>query len=86
MRGTGLSKTLSAMKDAIGSSTWSPLENYGSGPKSAHVNIWPNMAGPLGCVRVFTAPCSIIVGRMVRDAYKASRVRLPKEDYTPVTR
>ena len=86
MRGTGLGKTLSAMKEAVEDSTWSPLENYGSGARNTHVNIWPDMTGPLGCVRVFTAPRSIIAGRMVRDAYKASRVRQPKEDYTQVAR
>jgi len=86
MRGTGLSKTLSTMKEAIGQSTWSPLENYKSGTRNAQVNIWPNMTGPLGCIRVFTTPCSIIAGRIIRDAYKATRVRLPKVDYIPVTR
>jgi len=44
------------------------------------------MTGPLGCVRIFTAPHSLIVGRIVKDAYKASRVRVPMEDYTQVTR
>jgi len=86
LQGTGLGKTISAMKNAIENSTWSPLENYGSGPKNTHVNIWPGMMGPLGCIRVFTAPRSIIAGRMIRDAYKASRVRIPMEDYTPVVR
>jgi len=74
------------MRKAVEGSTWSPLENYGSGPKNASVNVWPNMTGPLGCVRVFTAPRSIITGRAVWDAYKASRVRLPKEDYAPIMR
>jgi len=86
MRGTGLGKTLSAMKEAVESSTWSPLENYRSGTRNTHVNVWPNMTGPLGCVRVFTRPRSLVAGRMVRDAYKKTRVRLPKEDYVPVTR
>ena len=86
MRGTGLGKTLSAMREAVEGSTWSPLNTYGSGTRNAQVNVWPNMTGPLGCIRVFTAPCSIIVGRIVRDAYKVSRVRLPKEDYIPVPR
>jgi len=86
MWGTGLGKTLTAMREAIESSTWSPLGGYGSGARNAHVNIWPDMSGPLGCVRVFTAPRSIIAGRIVRDAYKASRVRQPKEDYTQIAR
>jgi len=86
LRGTGLGKTLAAIKGAVESSTWSPLENYGSGPRNAHINIWPDMSGPLGCIRVFTAPQSIITGRIVRDAYKASRVRIPMEDYTPPVR
>ena len=33
---------------------------------------------------MFTAPCSIITGRIIRDAYKASRVRVPMDDYTPI--
>jgi len=44
------------------------------------------MTGPLGCVRTFMAPQSLIAGRIVRDAYKASRVRRPVEDYAPVPR
>jgi len=47
------------------------------------VNIWPGMNGPLGCVRAFTAPKSIIAGRIVKDAYKRNRVRVYMEDYTP---
>jgi len=85
MRGTGLGKTLTALREAVESSSWSPLKNYG-GQRFDSVNIWPNMAGPLGCVRAFTAPRSIVVGRMVRDAYKASRVRQPREDYAPIVR
>jgi len=82
--GTGLGKTISAIRSAVESSTWSPLENYRSGLRNACVNIWPNMTGPLGCVRAFTAPHSIIAGRIVKDAYKASRVRIPMEDYAPL--
>ena len=85
-KGTGLGKTLSALKNDVEGSTWSPLANYGSGPRSNHINIWPKMSGPLGCVRVFTAPRSIIAGRKVRDAYKASRVRRPMEEYTAAKR
>ena len=86
VRGTGLGKTLSALREAVESSSWSPLKNYRSSPRNDSVNIWPAMTGPLGCVRAFTAPCSIVAGRMVWDAYKASRVRLPREDYVPITR
>ena len=86
MRGTGLGKTLSTMREAMETSTWSPLEKYGCGTKNAHVNVWPSMTGPLGCIQAFTAPRSLIMGRIVRDAYKVSRVRLPKEDYVPVAR
>ena len=86
LRGTGLGKTISTIRDAVEELTWSPLENYGSGPRNTRINIWPNMMGPLGCVRVFTAPRSIIAGRIVRDAYKVSRVRIPMEDYAPLSR
>jgi len=54
--------------------------------KNPHVNVWPDMSGPLGCIRVFTAPRSIITGRIIRDAYKKSRVRVPMKDYTPPAR
>jgi len=84
LRGTGLKKTVSAMKDAIEASAWSPVANYGSGPRDPSANIWPDMSGLLGCVRVLTAPRSLIAGRIVKDAYKASRVRVPMDEYTPV--
>jgi len=83
LRGTGLKKTVSTMKDTIGSLAWSPLMNYGSGLRDPHVNVWPNMMGPLGCMRVFTAPRSIITGRIVKDAYKVSRVRVPMDEHSP---
>jgi len=41
------------------------------------------MNSPLGCVRIFTAPKSIIAGRVVKDAYKKTRVRYHMDDYTP---
>jgi len=47
------------------------------------VNIWPNMDGPLGCVRIFTAPKSLIAGRVIKDAYKKTRVRDHMADYAP---
>jgi len=49
------------------------------------VNVWPKMNGPLGCIRVFTAPKLIIVGRVVKDAYKKTRVRDHMVDYAPTT-
>jgi len=84
LQGTGLKKTVAAMKSTIGSSAWSPITNYGSGPRDPSVNVWPDMTGPMGCVRVFTAPRSLIAGRIVKDAYKASRVRIHMDEYTPV--
>jgi len=50
MHGTSLGKTLHTMRQAVESSAWSPLENYGSGPRDKSINVWPNMDGPLGCV------------------------------------
>ena len=83
LRGTGLKKTVSAMKDLVHASSWSPLRNLGALGTHLSVNIWPNMDGPLGCVRIFTAPKSIIVGRVVTDAYKKTRVRDHMVGYSP---
>jgi len=41
------------------------------------------MNGPLGCVRVFTLPKSLVAGRMQTDAYKKTRTRVLTETYTP---
>jgi len=83
LRGTGLKKTVSAMKELVHASSWSPLRNLGAAGVHPSVNVWPNMDGPLGCVRAFTAPKSIIAGRIVKDAYKKARVRDRMVDYTP---
>jgi len=82
LQGMGLKSMVSAMKELVEHSAWSPLRNIG-GPRNPRVNIWPNMTGPMGCVRMFTAPCSIITGRIVKDAYKRSRVRTHMDDYKP---
>jgi len=83
LRGTGLKKTVSALKELVHASSWSPLRNLGAAGVHPSANIWPNMDGPLGCVRVFTAPKSIIAGRIVKDAYKKTRVRDHMVDYVP---
>jgi len=83
LRGTGLKRTVSAMKELVHASSWSPLRNLGTLGTHQSVNIWPNMDGPLGCVRIFTAPKSIIVGRIVTDAYKRTRLRDHMVEYTP---
>jgi len=85
LRGTGLKKTVSAVKELVHASSWSPLRSLGAMDVHPSVNIWPNMNGPLGCVRIFTAPKSIIAGRIVKDAYKAARVRVRMVDYAPAT-
>ena len=83
LQGMGLLRTVKSMKEALCGSGWSVTRKCGDGPQDPSVNVWPKMNGPLGCVRVFTAPRSIITGRVVKDAYKASRVRLPMESYVP---
>ena len=83
LRGTGLKRTVSAMKELVHASSWSPLRNLGALGTHQSVNIWPDMDSPLGCVRIFTAPKSIIVGRVVKDAYKRTRVRNHMVEYTP---
>ena len=85
LRGTGLTRMVKAMKEAVHALSWSPVRNLGAQGTHSSVNIWPSMTGPLGCVRVFTAPKSIIVGRVVKDAYKRTRVRNHMIDYTPAT-
>jgi len=81
--GTGLKKTVSAMKEQVHASSWLPLRNLGAANVHPSANIWPNMDGPLGCVRIFTAPKSIIAGRVVKDAFKKTKVRVHMIDYTP---
>jgi len=83
LRGMGLKKTVSAMKELVHASSWSPLRNLGAANVHSSANVWPNMNGPLGCIRIFTAPKSIIAGRIVKDTYKAARVRVHMIDYTP---
>jgi len=83
LRGTGLKKTVTAMKEQVHTSSWSPLRNLGATGVHPSANVWPGMDGPLGCVRVFTAPKSIIAGQIVKDAYKKTRVRDHMVDYTP---
>jgi len=73
------------MKELVHASSWSPLRSLGAANVHPSANVWPNMDGPLGCVRVFTAPKSIIVGRVVKDAYKKTRVRDRMVDYMPAT-
>ena len=85
LRGTGLKKTVSAMKELVHASSWSPLRNLGAAGVHPGVNVWPNMDGPLGCIRIFTAPKSIIVGRVAKDAYKKTRVQDHMVDYMPAT-
>jgi len=83
LRGSGLIRTVRAMKEVVHASSWSLLLRPSTAGLHQSVNIWPNMDGPLGCVRVFTAPKSLITGRIVRDAYKWTRVHNHMVDYTP---
>jgi len=62
LRGTGLKKTVTAMKELVHASSWSPLRSLGASGAHPSVNIWPSMNSPLGCIRIFTAPKSLIVG------------------------
>jgi len=83
LRGSGLKKTVGALKEAVHASSWSPLWNLRSEAGRPGLNVWPDMDGPLGCVRAFTAPKSIITGRVVKDAYKRTRVCTHMVDYMP---
>ena len=85
LRGTGLKKTVTVLKEAVHASAWSPLRNIGAAGNHPSVNVWPDMDGPLGCVRIFTAPKLIITGRIITDAYKKTRVRNYMVDYAPAT-
>jgi len=86
LRGMGLSKTVTSMKAVVHETNWSPHIRNNGCLVDPSVNVWPNMDGPLGCVRVFTAPRSIVAGRVVKDAYKATRVRVAVDDYKPASR
>jgi len=81
--GTGLKKMVTAMKDLLHASSWLPLRSLGAQGTHPSANVWPSMKGPLGCVRIFTAPKSLIIRRVIKDAYKRTRVRNHMVDYTP---
>ena len=83
LRGTGLKKTVKKMQEAMGSSSWSILRPRYGWPSGPDVNVWPSMNSPLGCVRIFTLPKSLVAGRTQMDAYKKTRVRVYTEEYTP---
>lgn len=83
VKGKGLWKVLVGLKEQLNNSTWSVTQPSYAWRLGEEVNVWPNMDGPLGCVRILTLPRSMIAGRIVRDAYKALRVRAFTEDYFP---
>jgi len=85
LQGTGLKKTVRRLQEAMGSSSWSIFRPWYGWPSGPDVNVWPNMDGPLGCIRVFTLPKSLVAGRVQKDAYKKTRVRVYMEDYTPAS-
>jgi len=82
LRGMGLKKTVARLKEAVSASPWSIFWTPCSQLVGPEVNIWPSMDGPLGCIQIFTLPRSIVAGRIVKDAYKKTRVRIYMEDYT----
>ena len=52
-------------------SPWNPTSVHGTNTDT--LRIWPAMDGPLGCVRAFSAPYSILAtARQIRDAYRAN--------------
>ena len=79
-----MKKTVARLQEAVSSSSWSIFRPQYSWPSGPDVNGWPNMDGPLGCIRVFTLPKSLVAGRVQKDAYKKTRVRVYMEDYAPV--
>jgi len=83
LRSTGLKKTVSRLQEAVGASSWSIFRPRYGWSIDPGINVWPDMDGPLGCVRIFTLPKSLVSGRVIRDAYKKTRVRVYNEDYTP---
>jgi len=82
--GTGLWKTVTRMQEVVGTSCWSIFKPRYGWPLGPDVNVWPNMDGPLGCIRIFTLPKSLITGRIEKDTYKKTRVCVYVEDYAPV--
>ena len=83
VKGKGLQKVLKKLREGLGDSAWSIDRLMNIWQSGADVNMWPNMNRPLGCIRAFTLPRSMILGRIVRDMYKKTRVRVYAEDYTP---
>ena len=85
LRGMGLKRTVTKLQEAVSSSSWSIFRPQYGWPLGPDVNVWPSMDGPLGCVRIFTLPKSLVAGRVQRDAYKKTRIRVHTEDYTPAS-
>jgi len=83
LQGTGLKKMVTKLQEAVGSSSWSIFRPRYGWPSGPDMNVWPNMDGPLGCIRVFMLPKSLVAGRVQKDAYKKTRVRVYMEDYAP---
>jgi len=83
LRGTGLKRTVTKLQEVVSSSSWSIFRPRYGWPSGPDVNVWPNMDGPLGCIRIFTLPKSLVAGRVQKDAYKKTRVRIHVEDYAP---
>ena len=78
-----MKKMVTKLQEAVGSSGWSIFRPQYAWPLGPDVNVWPNMNSPLGCIRIFTLPKSLVAGRTQKDAYKKMRVRVYTEDYTP---
>jgi len=83
LRGTGLKKTVAHLRNAVGASSWSIFCPRYGWPLGDDINVWLNMDGPLGCIRTFTLPKSLVSGRIIKDAYKKTRVCVYNEEYTP---
>jgi len=83
LRGTGLKKMVSWLQEAVSTSSWSVFCPQYGWPLDTDVNVWPDMNGPLGCVQIFTLPKSLVSRRIIKDAYKKTRVCVYNEDYTP---
>jgi len=83
LRGTALKATVTRLQEVVGASSWSIFKPRYGWPLGSDVNVWPDMNGPLGCIWVFTLPRSLIAGRIEKDAYKKTRVRIYMEDYVP---
>lgn len=72
-------KILAALRDT----NWTPDLEYGAHPPHRSVRAWPKMDGPLGSVRIFTLPISLIATDAQVRSSLAGTGRVNLQRYAP---